>query len=199
MRTATWLALVGGILMALSLGAADEANAPLEPIRIKDQGERNQKLEITNSSFSGSLFTNCRAEGVKFSDAAMPGLSFENANLSQIRFQNVNLSGGRIQDANLSDLKIQGAQLGGALFRHIGLPPPGAPAHEPGAKQRPLRFEECDLQGSTVKASDLSGVAISGCTMRGMTIDGVSVEKMLAAYRKSAGAAGATAGKSPKN
>jgi hypothetical protein len=162
----------------------EAAKPALDPIRIKDLRELNQKLEVTHSSFSHSLFENCRAEGVMFRDVAMPGLRFENANLSQIRFDDVNLARGQIQNANLSDLEIKGAQLGGALFRHIGLPPPGHPAYQEGAKQRPLRFEECDLNSSTVKGSDLSGVAISGCKMRGMTIDGISIEALLAAYRE---------------
>jgi hypothetical protein len=190
---ARWAAISAALAVALPLCMAAEPlsskakQPPLEPIRIKDQLELNQKLEVTNSSFSHSLFENCRAEGVTFRDVAMPGLLFENANLERMRFDDVNLSHGQIQNANLSDLEIKGAQLGGALFRHIGLPPTDDPAHQEGAKQRPLRFEECDLHGSTVKGSDLSGVAISGCKMRGMTIDGISVEDLLAAYREKHG------------
>jgi uncharacterized protein YjbI with pentapeptide repeats/predicted transcriptional regulator YdeE len=165
----------------------DKEKQTLEPIRIKDTHEQTQKLEVTNSSFSHSLFENCRAEAVAFRDVAMPGLLFENANLERARFDDVNLSRGQIQNANLSDLEIKGAQLGGALFRHIGLPPPGDPAHQAGAEQRPLRFEQCDLHGSTVKDCDLSGVAISGSKMHGMTINGISVEDLLAAYRKQHG------------
>lgn len=194
MHNARWMGLVGALAVALPLGVAaqrfafsQEQKEPLQPIRITDRLEPNQKIEVSNSSFSHSEFTNCKAEEVKFRDVAMPRLSFENANLGKIRFVNVNLSQGQIQNANLSDLKIQGAQLGGALFRHIGLPPADDPAHVPGAEQRPLRFEECDLHGSTVKGSDLRGVAISGCKMQGMKIDGIPVEKLLAAYKAKGG------------
>jgi uncharacterized protein YjbI with pentapeptide repeats len=176
-RTMRWARcfVVGGALAValppLVRGEADpgskEAKVDPEPIRIQDRGATNQKLEVTNSSFSHSLFENCRAEGVTFRNVALLGLT--------------------IEDANLSDLKIKGAQLGGALFRHIGLPGPDHPAFKEGVEQRPLRFEECDLHGSTVKDSDLRGVAISGCKMQGMTIDGVRVEDLLAAYREKRG------------
>jgi predicted transcriptional regulator YdeE len=165
----------------------DREKQTLEPLRIKDTHAQNQKLEVIHSSFSHSLFENCRAEAVTFRDVSMPSLLFENANLQRVRFDDVNLSGGEIQNANLSDLQIKGAQLGGALFRHIGLPPADHPAHQAEAEQRPLRFEECDLHGSTVKDSDLSGVAISGCKMRGMSIDGIAIEDLLAAYREKQG------------
>jgi len=148
--------------------------------------EPNQASASTRFK-DGSVFENCQAEGVAFRDVALPGLSFENANLGRIRFESVNLSQGQIHDANLSDLEIKGAQLGGALFRHIGLPPPGHPAFKEGVEQRPLRFEECDLHGSTVKDCDLSHVAISGCRMPGMTIDGIAVEDLLATYRDKRG------------
>jgi uncharacterized protein YjbI with pentapeptide repeats len=122
--------------------------------------------------------------GMTFRDASMPQLSIENADLNHARFENVNLASSKIHNANLSDLEIGGAQLGGALFRHIGLPPKGTPAYVEGAEQRPLRFEECDLHGSAIKGSDLRGVSISGCQMQGMTIDGIPVTELLAAYRE---------------
>jgi uncharacterized protein YjbI with pentapeptide repeats len=69
--------------------------------------------------------------------------------------------------------------LGGASFKHIGLPP------QSGEKQRGLAFEECDLNGTTIRGCDLSGVEISGCELKGMKIDGVLVAEMMEAYRKS--------------
>jgi uncharacterized protein YjbI with pentapeptide repeats len=126
--------------------------------------------------------------GMAFHDVSMPELSFENADLNHARFDNVNLAHGKLHNANLSDLEIGGAQLGGALFRHIGLPPKGSPAYVEGAEQRPLRFEECDLHASAIKASDLRGVSISGCQIQGMTIDGIPVTELLAAYREKHGA-----------
>jgi uncharacterized protein YjbI with pentapeptide repeats len=178
-RRAWWLASAGVLAVTLPLlavaepsngdaGARQEAGKqPSEVIRITDRLAQNQKLEVTNSTFSHSTFENCRAEGVTFRNVAMLRLSFENA--------------------NLSDMEIKGAQLGGALFRHIGMPPPDHPGHKEGAEQRPLRFEECDLHGTTITRSDLSGVTITGCKMREMTIDGISVEDLLAAYREKHG------------
>ena len=133
-------------------------------IEIRGKLDTGQKLQVSESVLSGSRFQNVRMDGLVM--------------------ENVDLHGARIHDANLSDLEIGDAQLGGALFRHIGLPPPGTPNHVPGAKQRPLRFEECDLSGSVIKSSDLTGVAISGCKLKGMTIDGIPVEEMLRLYRE---------------
>jgi uncharacterized protein YjbI with pentapeptide repeats len=176
-RTGRWghWMVVGGVLAlvlpplasGVSNAGAKEDQQGAEPIRITDRGPESQKLEVTNSNISHSKFENCRAEGVTFRNVGMPRLSFE--------------------DADLSDLQIRGAQLGGALFRHIGLPPPDHPTHVAGARQRPMRFEECDLNGSTIKDSDLTGVAITGCKMQGMTIDGIRVSELLAAYREKQG------------
>lgn len=133
--------------------------------------------------------------GMRFQNVSMPELSFDNADLNHARFHNVNLRNGKISDANLSDLEIQDAQWGGAYIHDIGLPPKGSPAYVEGAEQRPLRFEACDLHGSTVKNCDLRSVQISGCRMQGMAIDGISVEDLLAAYREKNGAPGAGGGK----
>lgn len=89
-----------------------------------------------------------------------------------------------ISDANLSDLEINGAQMGGAYIHSIGMPPKGHPYYDPEAKQRPLKFEDCDLTGSTITDCDLSGVAITDCKLTGMTINGIKVEDLLQAYKK---------------
>jgi uncharacterized protein YjbI with pentapeptide repeats len=91
----------------------------------------------------------------------------------------------KIEDANLSDLEIEGAQLGGAYIHNIGMPPKGHPMYDPEAKQRPLRFENCDLNNSTITNCNLSGVSISDCKLYGVTINGILVEDLLEHYRKS--------------
>jgi hypothetical protein len=162
--------------------AAQRAKVESESLEIKHKREPNQKLRVENTNFAYSMFVNCRAENVKFHDVSMPGLSIECADLRQTRLHNINLISGKISDANLSDLEINGAQLGGAYIHNIGMPPKGHPGYVEGAAQRPLRFENCNLQGSSFHDCDLSGVAIEHCRVQGMTIDGISVEALLDAY-----------------
>jgi uncharacterized protein YjbI with pentapeptide repeats len=157
--------------------------APAAPVASRPPQDRKLVLRRPRTFRS---FADCFAQS--FHDVSMPELSFENADLNHARFENVNLSGSKIHNANLSDLEIGGAQLGGALIHDIGLPPKGTPAYVEGAEQRPLRFENCDLHGSSIKGSDLRGVSISGCKMQGMKIDGIPVEELLAAYREKHGA-----------
>lgn len=105
------------------------------------------------------------------------------AMLNDSNFHDVAMMNVKIIDANLSDLEIEGAQLGGAYIHNIGMPPKGHSMYDPAARQRPLRFENCDLNNSTISDCNLSGVAINDCNLNGMTIDGVPVEDMLNAYR----------------
>jgi uncharacterized protein YjbI with pentapeptide repeats len=90
----------------------------------------------------------------------------------------------KINDANLSNLEIEGAQLGGAYIHNIGMPPKGHPFYDPNAKQRPLKFEDCDLNGSEIINCDLSDVTLRDCNTTGMTINGVLVDDLLQAYNK---------------
>jgi len=106
------------------------------------------------------------------------------AMLNDSRFNNVAMINVKIVDANLSDLEIEGAQLGGAYIHNIGMPPKGHPMYNPEAKQRPLKFEDCDLNSSTITNCNLSGVAISDCNLSGATIDGIPVDDLLNAYRQ---------------
>ncbi|MGG7666152.1 pentapeptide repeat-containing protein [Dyadobacter sp. BHUBP1] len=100
--------------------------------------------------------------------------------LSGSALNDVNMSNISITDANLSDLKIEGAQLGGAVFRNIGMCPSDHPMYDPNAEQRPLLFEDCDLHKSKFVHCDLRGVELSGCNIEGLRIDGVLVSQFLA-------------------
>lgn len=155
-----------------------------EQIEIKDKTESIQQIRLQHSNFSGSEFLNAHGSKVSFRNISMPDSSFHCGDLRKLQFTDVNLSGARIHDANLSDLEIDGAQLGGAYIHNIGLPPAGHPAYVEGEKQRPLRFENCDLHGSTLSDCCLNGVSIEHCSMEGMTIDGIPVHKLLEAYNK---------------
>ncbi|MFC0216416.1 GyrI-like domain-containing protein [Paenibacillus chartarius] len=120
----------------------------------------------------------------EFSD--LTGSQFRCVSAEKLRFENVNLYGLKITDANLSDLEIDGAQLGGAYIHSIGMPPAGHPAYDPNAVQRPLRFEHCDLNGSTFRHCQLVNVQLDDCDIRGLRINGVDISKLLEAYYASA-------------
>jgi uncharacterized protein YjbI with pentapeptide repeats len=115
--------------------------------------------------------------GSVFRDVNLKEASFDNVNMTGVTFNNINMSGVKFHDINLSDIEVSAVQMGGAKFRHVGLPP-----QIPG-KQRPVSFTEMDLNGSTFTMVDLSGVKIEGCKVDGMTIDGVAVTDMLDAYK----------------
>lgn len=130
-----------------------------------------EKLEITNTK-----------KKLVIEDVYMDGSTFTNVSGKDLLWDDVNLTGTKIKNANLSDLEIKGAQLGGAFFKHIGLPSSDHAHHNPNAKQRPLRFENCDLNNSKIIECDLSGVEINDCTLLGMKINGIEVTELLKVY-----------------
>src|ERR1700748_3924139 len=93
------------------------------------------------------------------------------AMLNNSQFRDVAMANVKIVDANLSDLEIEGAQLGGAYIHNIGMPPEGHPFYDPNAKQRPLKFENCDLNNSAIINCNLSEVVIDDCNLSGMKIN----------------------------
>ncbi|MBU9723290.1 MULTISPECIES: pentapeptide repeat-containing protein [Bacillaceae] len=114
-------------------------------------------------------------------------LVFDNVDLSGTTINNANMSGVKITDANLSDLEICGAQLGGAYIHNIGLPTEGHPNHEPGVKQRPIKFKHCNLNDSIFTDCNLTNVEINASDIKGMKINGILVEELLASYVKNKG------------
>lgn len=117
------------------------------------------------------------------SEAMLKGSEFTIVCIDGARFTDVSATNVKISDANLSDLEIEFAQLGGAYIHDIGLPPKGHPSYEPGKKQRPLRIENCDLNGSTITNCDLSSVTIVDCNTSGMTINGILIDDLLKSYK----------------
>ena len=116
--------------------------------------------------------------------ACLDGSAFVMVKMSDASFNDVDLRNLKITNANLSDLEIEGAQLGGAYIHNIGMPPEGHPAYAPAVKQRPLRFEDCELSHSTFSNCNLQGVAITDCNIAGMTINGILVEDLLKKYHQ---------------
>lgn len=114
----------------------------------------------------------------------LDGSTFVMLKMSKASFNDVDLSQLKITNANLSDLEIEGAQLGGAYIHNIGMPPEGHPAYDENARQRPLRFEDCDLNGSTITNCNLKDVAITDCNTAGMSINGILVDDLLKIYRQ---------------
>ena len=103
--------------------------------------------------------------------------------MDRSHFEDVSAKGVKIVDANLSDLEIEGAQLGGAYIHNIGMPPKDHPMYNPDAKQRPLKFENCDLNSSAITNCNLSSVIIDNCNLMGMKINGLLVEELLKQYK----------------
>jgi uncharacterized protein YjbI with pentapeptide repeats len=114
--------------------------------------------------------------GSHFQDVNLSQSSFHDVNLSQSSFDDINLGNTTFHNVNFSDITITAAQIGGAAFKHIGLPPGSAD------KQRPIKFEECDFNHITIRSCDLSNAEISGCELSGMRINDVLVTDLFKAY-----------------
>lgn len=121
---------------------------------------------------------NADLSGSRFCTFNLRNCQFHNVNLSKADFNDVNLSIAKFHNINLSYVKISAAQMGGAKFKHIGLPRGSK------GKQRPLKFEECDLNGTVISKCDLSNVKIRHCNVEGMTIDGILVTDLMASYKQ---------------
>ena len=123
------------------------------------------KPTITNGKH---LAENVNIAGSRFHDVNLSGSEFDDINMSKVSFRNI----------NLSDISICGVQMGGAIFRHVGLPPGMK------GKQKPLQFDECDLNGSSFKQCDLANVEINNCNIEGLKIDGIPVSDLISEYRQ---------------
>lgn len=119
---------------------------------------------------------------IKVRDACLDNSTFECTSVKGLYFNDVDLSGTKITNANMSDLEIEGAQLGGAIIRNIGMPPADHPHFDADAKQRPITFEGCDFEASTIIDCNLAHVAINNCNIKGLTINGISIETLLANF-----------------
>ena len=115
-------------------------------------------------------------------EARIDNASFNNVKLSNACFFDVAMDGVKIINANLCNLEIEDAQLGGAYIHNIGMPAIGHPKYNPAAKMKPLKFEDCMLDGSIINDCSLAGVQITNCNLTGMTINGILVEELLKKY-----------------
>jgi uncharacterized protein YjbI with pentapeptide repeats len=107
--------------------------------------------------------------------ANISGSRFHDVNMAETEFDDMNMKGVSFHNINMSDIRVGAVQMGGAKFKHIGLPPGSA------EKQRPLTFEEADLNSSTFLKCDLSNVRIDQCNIEGLTVNGVRISDLLAA------------------
>ncbi|TSD66815.1 pentapeptide repeat-containing protein [Inquilinus sp. KBS0705] len=124
------------------------------------------------------------ARQLDVNEAMLQNSSITTSCLNGTVFNDIAAINVKITDANLSDIEIASAQLGGAYIHNIGMPPKGHPHYDANAKQRPLKFENCDLNGSEILICDLSGVSISQCNISGMKINGVLVTDLFTAYEE---------------
>jgi uncharacterized protein YjbI with pentapeptide repeats len=111
-------------------------------------------------------------------NANISGSRFHNVDMAEAVFDDVNMSRVTFHNINMSDVSVTAVQMGGARFKHIGLPPGS------NEKQRPLTFEEADLNGTVMSKCDLSNAKIENCNVEGMTIDGVLVSDLVAAFKR---------------
>ena len=132
-----------------------------------------EKLKLRDQDLSASSFEMVNLEGVRF----------QNANLGHAKFQDINLAGATFNDINFSDVVFSMAQLGGTVFRQLGLPPSSPD------KQRGITFEDADMNDSVFRDCNLQNARIEQCNTTGMTIDGVLVSDLLAVYAQRHGKA----------
>jgi len=116
-------------------------------------------------------------------EARMENSTIRMSCINGLTMDDVSATNVKISDANLSDLEINGAQMGGAYIHNIGMPPKGHPYYDANAIHRPLKFDNCDLNDSTITDCNLNGVNISNCNLTGMSINGILVEDLLQAYK----------------
>jgi uncharacterized protein YjbI with pentapeptide repeats len=142
-----------------------------------DQQNKTTMESTNNRAEKLTIIETAKVIDAKYSH--LDGSTFGMLKMSNASFNDVDLTKLKIINANLSELEIEGAQLGGAYIHNIGMPPEGHPAYDPAAKQRPLRFEDCELSHSTINNCNLQGVAITDCNINGMTINGILIEDLL--------------------
>jgi uncharacterized protein YjbI with pentapeptide repeats len=124
-----------------------------------------------------------KKETLTVSFSYLANSAFQCCDLNGIKMNDVNLTGMEITDANLSDMVIDGAQLGGAYIKNIGMPPEGHPLYDPNnIVQRPVKFENCDLNSSKITNCNLANVEIDECNITGMKINGILIEDLLKHY-----------------
>lgn len=111
----------------------------------------------------------------------MANTEFDDVNLAGGCFHNINMSGVRLTNINFTDASITGAGMGGAHFKHVGLP------QDTDGEPQTLHFEECDLHGSTFSRCDLSRVDIKECNLVGMTINDIPVQDLVDVYHEKHG------------
>jgi uncharacterized protein YjbI with pentapeptide repeats len=121
---------------------------------------------------------------IEASEAMLEDSTFTMVCLNRLQLNDVSAVDIRITNANLTNLEIEGAQLGGAFLHNIGMPLKGHPHYDENAKQQPLHFESCDLNGTTINNCDLSNVSINNCNTIGMYINGILVYDLLKAYQR---------------
>ncbi len=77
------------------------------------------RLEVTKSVLSGSVFNDVNLSGSTFTDVNMSGWSLDDVNVSGLRVHNANVSGARIVSANLCGVTITGCTLDGMTINGL--------------------------------------------------------------------------------
>lgn len=169
-------ALTEAELLALSREGKDETAMAVDAANMAP-AIAGGKPSAERPEPSGSVFRHLSLAGAVFDNVSMKNATLHDINLSDAMFDDINMKNAAFHNINMSNVSISAVQLGGAKFKHIGLPPGSK------EKQRPLSFEEADLNGTTISKCDLSNMRIEDCTIAGMTINGILVTDLLADHK----------------
>ena len=114
------------------------------------------------------------------SESVIDGSKFLKVMLKDCLFQDVMITGAQVKDANLRTWRSRGLK----WDAFIGMPPKGHPFYDPKAEMRPLKFEDCNLEGCVIENCNLTGVELKDCNIKGLKIDGIDISQLLDEYRK---------------
>ena len=79
----------------------------------------SERMEVTASNLSGSVFSDVNISGAVFENVNLSGAHFDDVNMSAWTLHNVNLTGLKVTDANMAGAAISDALLTGMTINGI--------------------------------------------------------------------------------
>lgn len=149
--------------------------------------EQDGALLVTGS-MPGAAVLNCSIPNSEFYHSDLAGSFYMSCSLQDSRITDCNLSGARLTNLNMTNMLLADLRLSGSEVGFVALD--GVAFHDThlGSSRQPVVFDRCDLSGSVIRNSQLSGVHIEQCDVAGMTINGIAVETLLEVYHAKAAA-----------
>ncbi len=115
--------------------------------------------------------------GSHFYQTDISGSTFENIDMSSTRYTGVNMTGVSLNEIDLSHIIVTNARMGGVRFQRII-------RKTRDGKEKSLKFDDCEMTGSTMSECNLKDVKLVDCDVTGMKINGIPLQDMLDAYDK---------------